>query len=95
MGYDVKHKVLYQGNKRAILLETNGRMSSGKGTKHINNRYFFIKNKIHKEEIDVIYCPKEDMLADFLTKPLQGTAFTTFRDTILGLSLFDFQSIHI
>ena len=70
-------------------------MSSGKGTKHINNRYFFIKDKIHKGEIDAIYCPKEDMLADFLTKPLQGTDFTTFRDMILGLAPFDFESIKI
>ena len=94
-GYGVKTGVLFQDNKSAILLEKNGRLSSGKGTKHVHNRYFFIKDKIHKGEIDVIWCHKDDMLADFMTKPLQGSAFTTFRDMILGLTPFDFKSIKV
>jgi hypothetical protein len=34
-GYEIDDKVLYQDNKRSILLETNGRGSSGKRTRHI------------------------------------------------------------
>jgi hypothetical protein len=33
----------------------------------------------------VAYCPTKDMIADFFTKPLQGTAFTDFRDFIMNV----------
>ena len=39
-GYCVEDNILYQDNKSSILLETNGKASSGKRTKHINIRYF-------------------------------------------------------
>ena len=39
-GYCVEDNMLYQDNKTSILLETNGKASSGKRTKHINIRYF-------------------------------------------------------
>jgi len=94
-GYAADQAILFQDNKSAILLAKNGRFSSGKNTKHINIRYFFIKDRIHKKEIAIEHCPKEDMLADFFTKPLQGSDFTRFRDMILGISPFDFKSIQI
>jgi hypothetical protein len=34
-GYKIDDNVLYQDNKSSIMLETNGRGSSGKQTKHI------------------------------------------------------------
>ena len=30
------------------------------------------------------WCPTKEMVADFLTKPLQGSAFRRFRDLIMG-----------
>ena len=39
-GYDVTNNIIYKYNKSAILLEKNGKASSGKLTKHINMRYF-------------------------------------------------------
>jgi hypothetical protein len=35
-GIEVRDNILYQDNKSAMLLETNGRTSSSKRTKHIN-----------------------------------------------------------
>jgi len=32
----------------------------------------------------VIYCPTEQMLADFFTKPLQGSLFIKFKRIIMG-----------
>ena len=58
--------------------------SSGQKTKHINNRYFWIKDKLVSEGIKVEYCPTEQMIADFFTKPLQGNLFRRLRDVILG-----------
>jgi hypothetical protein len=83
-GYNVKDNVLFQDNKSTILLEQNGRASSSKRTKHINVRYFFITDRISKGEVRVEWCPTKDMVADFLTKPLQGSLFKKFRDLIMG-----------
>ena len=50
----------------------NGWNSCTGNSRHINVRHFFIKDIIDKEELRVEYCPALTMLADFLTKPLQG-----------------------
>jgi hypothetical protein len=41
-GYGVIENLLLQDNKSSILLERNGKASSGKRTRHINICYFFI-----------------------------------------------------
>jgi len=84
-GYVVKDNILHQDNKSAILLERNGKMSSGKRTKHIAIRYFFVTDRIKSGEISTKWCPTEEMIADFLTKPLQGAIFTKFRDLLMGV----------
>lgn len=47
-------------------------------------RYFFITDRISKGEVRVEWCPNKEMIADFMTKPLQGSAFKKFRDLIMG-----------
>jgi hypothetical protein len=83
-GYKIDDNVLYQDNKSSILLETNGRGSSGKRTRHINVRYFFIADRVKSKEIRIEYCPTGIMLADYFTKPLQGVLFRQLRDMIMG-----------
>jgi len=46
---------------------------------------FFMKDWIVTENIDIQYCPMEQMIADFLTKPLQGSLFEHFKRVIMGL----------
>jgi hypothetical protein len=65
-GIDVQENLIYQDNKSAILMENNGRGSSSKRTRHINIRYFFVKDIIEKGEVRVQYCNTENMIADFL-----------------------------
>src|SRR5210317_809384 len=84
-GYDFTETIVYPDNRSAILLEKNGKASSGKLTKHINIRYFFIKDRIDNGEIKVEYCPTDEMTADFFTKPLQGKKFIQFRKKIMGI----------
>jgi hypothetical protein len=83
--------VLMQDNQSAILLENNGRYSVGKGSKHIHIRYFFITDRIEKKHIKVKYCPTEEMIADFYTKPLQGALFYKFRNAVLGINPDNFE----
>ena len=66
-------------------MEKNGRGSSGKRTRHINIRYYFVTDRINADELSVEYCPTEMMLADFYSKPLQGKMFRLFRSILLNL----------
>ena len=50
----------------------------------MNIRYFFVFDQVEKGNLQVEYCPTNEMLGDFFTKPLQGTKFVRFRDEILG-----------
>ena len=43
-GHEAKQTVLYQDNTSAMLLEKNGEESSGKRTRHINIRHFYIED---------------------------------------------------
>jgi hypothetical protein len=83
-GMEVTDNILYQDNKSAMLLETNGRASSSKRTKHINIRYYYVADRVAKGDLRVVWCPTDKMIADFLTKPLQGKAFVEFRDLLMG-----------
>jgi hypothetical protein len=85
-GHTLQKRVLYQDNQSAMLLEKNGRGSSSKRTRHINIRYFFVADRIANGEVKVEYCPTGDMLADFFTKPLQGSTFRKFRNEIMNIT---------
>jgi hypothetical protein len=61
--------ILNQDNQSTIKLADNGKASSGRGTRHINIRYFFITDRIARKEIAVQYCPTKEMVADYFTKP--------------------------
>ena len=68
-----------------MLLEQNGRASSGGRTRHINIRYFFVTDHIKQRELRIEYCPTGEMVANFFTKPLQGSLFRKLRGIILNL----------
>ena len=83
-GYMIKKNILYQDNKSTILLEQNGKRSSGKRTRALNIRYFFLTDQVAKGNIEIEYCPTDEMTGDYMSKPLQGTKFEKFRDEIMG-----------
>ena len=83
-GIDIQENLLYQDNKSTIVLAENGRASSGKRTRALNIRFFFIHDQINQGNLRVVYCPTEDMHADYLTKPLQGKLFWQHRAFIMG-----------
>ena len=66
-------------------LAMNGRSNSDR-TKHIKLRYFFIKQFIDSGEFELEYCPTDMMIADILTKPLQGATLKRLRDLLLGVT---------
>ena len=83
-GYDDVQSTLHQDNMSAIKIENNGQMSMSKNTKHMELRYFYVKDRVSGNNIKIKYCPTEKMIADFLTKPLQGELFRKFHTVIMG-----------
>ena len=91
-GEPIKEDILLQDNQSAIRLQKHHPFSVGKGSKHIHIRYFFAVDKISKKEVRIVYCPTEDMVADYSTKPLQGLKFIEFRNIIQGIIEEDFAT---
>jgi hypothetical protein len=83
-GCDVEKDIVYQDKKSAILLEINGKKSSGKQTRALNIRYFFITDQVEKGNAQIEHCRTDNMVGNFFTKPLQGKKFQRFRNDILG-----------
>ena len=88
-GYVVKKNVLHQDNQSAMKIILNGKRSSGAKTKHMDNRFFWIKDRLKSEGIEVKYCPTAKMIADFFTKPLQGRLFRKLQDVVMGYKHID------
>ena len=53
-------------------------------TKHLDARYFYAKELEEKGEIEVISIPTDHMIADLLTKPIQGESFTYLSKCLTG-----------
>lgn len=70
-GYDLE-TMIKEDNRSTILLMKNGKLSSGKRTKHLNICYFYVKDLIDQGVLKISHCISDNVIADFLTKPLQG-----------------------
>jgi hypothetical protein len=84
-GYNLNKNILYEDNQSAMRIAKNGVRSCGQNSRHYLIRYYFIKDRLAKDNIEIQYCPTQQMLADFFTKPLQGSLFKLLRDVIMGI----------
>ena len=53
-------------------------------------KYFFVRHYHNSGDLDLQYCPTEQMWADVLTKPLQGAKFCLMRAFLMNCSV-DYQ----
>ena len=83
-GYNLK-VILNQDNMSTIQLQKNGKASSHQRTRHIDIRFFTIKDHLDNKEFELEYCPTDKMHADFMSKPLQGKQFLHNRKNIMGM----------
>ena len=68
--------IIQQDNTAAIRMERFGKCSSTKHTRHLSIRYYYITSLLKEGFITAItYLPTENMVLDYLTKPLQGSIF--------------------
>jgi hypothetical protein len=82
-GHQLGPARVHQDNKSVLNLVQRGAPASER-TRHINIRYFFAKDKVDSKEIELAYLPTEQMVADMLTKPLQGSLFRSLRASLLN-----------
>jgi Reverse transcriptase (RNA-dependent DNA polymerase) len=74
---------VYQDNQSTVKLIERGRPAAEQ-TRHIEIGYFWLTDLLTRGIILIKYCPTNQMIADFYTKPLQGTLFSTMRNQIMG-----------
>ena len=68
-----------------MLLKPNGCKSAGKHSHHLNIQYFYIADQKAKGHIDIKYCLTDEMIGDYMTKPLHGAKFDGFHQQIMHL----------
>ncbi len=54
------------------------------GTLNSTKDYYFILDRVNMKEITIDWCPTKKMVADYMSKPLQGSLFRELRDYIMG-----------
>ena len=70
-GYKIHDHIIYEDNQSAIKLDNNGRVLIVKMTRQINIKYYFITDRITKQEAFVEFCTNLDIIGDYFTKALQ------------------------
>ena len=86
-GFDVHDNIVYQDNQSTLLLSNNRRHSSGKKTRHIEIRYYFITDHVKHNNICLEYCPMEAMISDFLQNLYKAANSETFMTLSLTLTM--------
>ncbi|KAA8497524.1 Copia protein [Porphyridium purpureum] len=74
---------LHQDNEATMSLLAHGRATSRR-SRHIAIKHFFTHDLLKRRVATMVHCSTEVMIADLLTKPLQGKRFAHLRDMILG-----------
>ena len=67
---------VHEDNQGCIKLSRNPVMHER--TKHIDIAFCFIREMVERGEIDIVYCDTKEMVADMMTKPLNGNMLTKF-----------------
>ena len=84
IGFKQETTSIFQDNTSTITMAHMGRGSSGTKTRHIDNKYFWIKQFIEDKTFKIEHMPRENMIADFLASPRIGQSFRRMRDIIMG-----------
>jgi len=81
-GYETGPAIIYQDNLSCMALMKRGSPGSER-SRHINIRHFWIKEKVDSGEVVIQHLGTKHMIANALTKPVQGEQFAVER---LGLT---------
>lgn len=73
LGYTQRTSILFEDNQPCIATTKNPIISER--VKHIDLKYHWIRNEVKQKNLELVYCPSADMVADILTKPLPKASF--------------------
>jgi len=75
---------VYQDNTSTMAKVKQDSLSGKDRKKHFKKRRLLVKESVDDEVIALKYLPTEAMVADLLTKPLQGTLFNRLRMAMIN-----------
>jgi tagatose-1,6-bisphosphate aldolase non-catalytic subunit AgaZ/GatZ len=87
-GEDVGAATVFQDNMSTIALIDRGSSNSDR-TRHVNVRYYWLKDRVNSKEIKILHKDTNHMTADILTKALQGDKFIQLRSQLLNWPIQD------
>ena len=64
-----------------------------KRSKHFDTKFFFIREKIDDNSIQIVYTPADQLAADLLTKALPQVKVEQHRKQLFGLNADSFYDI--
>jgi hypothetical protein len=77
-GIEIKEPItVYTDSQSAMAMVNNQKFSHR--TKHIDTKYYFVKDMVEKGIVRLVYQPTETNIADLMTKPLGGTKVEQLR----------------
>jgi hypothetical protein len=79
-----KPLTLYCDNKLVVFFLSNNKSSDA--TKHIDIKYFVVKDRVQDQTVEIEHISTKQMLADPLTK---GLAPNIFHDHVAGMGLLE------
>jgi hypothetical protein len=87
LGFKQDISTVFEDNQSSIILANKSRGVTISRTKHIQVRYYYVKQLIEQKLITIEYLPTEDMIADILTKPVCGKLFIKLRNLLLNQNI--------
>ena len=78
----IKPMIIHEDNQSALSMTKNVK-DHGRG-KHIDIKFHYVKDMVTSGNIELKYCPTNDMLADIFTKGLPRERFSRLR-LLLGV----------
>jgi len=89
-GYKMTTPLIYQDNTSTmtLVLQGGGKMR----TSHMRAKQACVKERVEMKDFEIKYISTKEMVADVMTKPLDGTDFHKFAIVIMGSRISDRDS---
>ena len=81
---DTKRPLQIGEDNSACISQAKSGIRHVRNAKHYQVKLRFLQQLAVDKDVDFVYCPTDQQLADFFTKPLVDGKFTYFRDYIFG-----------
>jgi hypothetical protein len=92
LGFDIQKPIqIHEDNQSCIKIARNPALHAH--SKHIDVKYFFVKELTESQVFNIEYCNTTNQVADIFTKALPKPTFERLRCLLQVKSLQDYQSL--